>query len=285
MNLLLLVSFFSHAEPLLWQADKGEQRLYLMGTIHVGDTELDPFSREVTEALDSSNSLIVETRLNEKVRFPQEPQPSAKQVLDEEYLATLSTILKQTSLVPATILSLPPWQAALTLQQLQFQSLNYQPQFGIDMQFVHWANTHQLPIKGLESLQFQIDLLANQPDDGLDMLKQTIQEWPNGEASIQCLVESWRMGDINNLEEVLQAEAYNNDFYHSFIYERNEKWVKILSQSQEYRTGTYFVAVGALHLVGKHSVVELLREQGYAINLLSTPNKANCSISGTSQDN
>ncbi|MGX9518248.1 TraB/GumN family protein [Vibrio mediterranei] len=285
MNLLLLISFFSHAEPLLWQADKGEQRLYLMGTIHVGDTKLDPFSRKVTEALDSSDSLVVETRLNEKVRFPQEPQPSTKQMLDEEHLATLVKILKQTSLAPTKILNLPPWQAALTLQQLQFQSLNYQPQFGIDMQFVQWANTHQLPIKGLESLQFQIDLLANQPDDGLDMLKQTIQEWPNSEASIQCLVESWRMGDKKNLEEVLQAEAYNDDFYHAFIYERNEKWVEILSQSQEYKAGTYFVAVGALHLVGKHSVVEQLGEQGYAINLLSTPNKANCSISDSSQDN
>ncbi|MFD2268736.1 TraB/GumN family protein [Vibrio thalassae] len=279
-GLLLLVSLCSNAEPLLWQADKGEQRLYLMGTIHVGDTKLDPFSRKVTEALSQADSLIVETRLNEKVRFPQKPQPSAKQMLDEEHLAALIAIIKQASLVPSTILSLPPWQAALTLQQWQFQSLNYQPEFSIDMQFVRWANTHQLPIVGLETLQFQIDLFVTQPDHGLAMLKQTLQEWSDSEASIRCLVESWRMGDIKNLEAVLATVTYNEAFYQSFIFERNERWVKVLSQ--DYPVGTYFVAVGAMHLVGEHSVIELLRQLGYDISLMSTPSRAHCSTSSDS---
>ncbi len=112
------------------------------------------------------------------------------------------------------------------------------------------------------------------------MLNQTIREWSHSETSIRCLLESWYQGDRDNLEAILEAEAFNDEFYHAFIYQRNEDWVKTLSQSKRYQSGTYFVAVGALHVVGKHSVIALLEKQGYTITLLSTPNTANCAISG-----
>ncbi len=139
MSLLLILSFSSSAAPLFWKAEKEHQQLFLMGTIHIGHDKLDPFSHDVIQALELADGLIVETKLDEKVHFPQDQQPSVEQILDDDTLSLLQQILRQSSLNQDSILRLPPWQVALTLQQLQFQSLNYHPQFGIDIQLSQWA--------------------------------------------------------------------------------------------------------------------------------------------------
>ena len=53
--------------------------------------------------------------------------------------------------------------------------------------------------------------------------------------------------------------------YEKLFYERNrnmtDKIIKMLAQK-----GTYFVAVGAGHLVGKQGIIELLSHKGYAVH-------------------
>jgi uncharacterized protein YbaP (TraB family) len=46
--------------------------------------------------------------------------------------------------------------------------------------------------------------------------------------------------------------------------DRNRAWVEQLGKLLDDRDD-YLVVVGALHLVGRHSVVELLRRRGYTV--------------------
>ena len=48
--------------------------------------------------------------------------------------------------------------------------------------------------------------------------------------------------------------------------DRNRAWLTTLRELLEEET-RYLVVVGALHLVGEESVVELLRQEGYTVTL------------------
>ncbi|WP_234495312.1 TraB/GumN family protein [Vibrio maritimus] len=278
---LLLAGFTSHlsAQPMLWKAEVPNQTLYLMGTVHLGSPETSTMSKPVLNALNQADALIVEAKLDEPITFPNSnSQPTTRSTLSPDEINQLESIASVTKLSAKQLLSLPPWQVALTLQQWQFASLGFEAEYGVEAQLMAWAEVNNLSTLGLESLQFQIDLIAKQPDNGLDMLKQTINEWANSQASIRCLIDSWQAGDDNNLDAILQAEAFNEHFYHAFIYERNRNWASTLAEDARYKEGIFFVAVGALHLVGDDSVIELLSKRGYTIERLTLPGEADCSM-------
>lgn len=276
--LISLLSFSLSAEPLLFKAQKGSQTLYLFGTVHVGSRSQKAISEPVELAIKQSDALVLEAELGGSIDFPSLVEHPVKDVLTNDELAKLNEITSESQLNIDMLKSLPSWQAALVLQQHVFTALDFHAEFGVEHQLSRWALTHALPVKGLESLQFQIDLLADQPQGGKQMLLQTIEEWPHTENNIQCLIKSWSHGDIANLEAMLQIDSDNNDFYQKFLIDRNLKWVRSLATSTEYQKGTFFIAVGALHLVGQESMVVLLKQQGFSIEQISQSESAGCSM-------
>ncbi len=276
--LISLLSFSLAAEPLLFKAQKASQTLYLFGTVHVGSKSQQAISQQVEMAIKQSDALVLEAKLGGNIDFPNLVELPVKDVLTNDELAQLNEIASQNKLNIDMLKALPSWQAALVLQQHVFAALDFHAEFGVEHQLSNWAQLHALPVKGLESLQFQIDLLADQPQGGKQMLLQSIEEWPYTENNIQCLIKSWSHGDIANLEAMLQIDSDNDDFYQRFLIDRNQKWVRSLVTSSEYQNGTFFIAVGALHLVGKESVVALLKQEGFSIEQISRSESARCSM-------
>ncbi|MGR5284729.1 TraB/GumN family protein [Vibrio maritimus] len=276
--LISLLSFGLSAEPLLFKAQKGSQILYLFGTVHVGSRSQQAINQPVEMAIKQSDALILEAELGGNIDFPSLVEHPVRDVLTNDELAQLNEIALESQLNIDMLKSLPSWQAALVLQQHVFTALDLHAEFGVEHQLNTWAQRHALPVKGLESLQFQIDLLADQPQGGKQMLLQTIQEWPYTENNIQCLIKSWSSGDVANLETMLKIDSDNDDFYQRFLIDRNRKWVQSLLTSSEYQSGTFFIAVGALHLVGQESLVVLLKQQGYSIEQLSHSKSAHCGM-------
>lgn len=221
---------------------------------------------------------MLEAELGGSIQFPSNIEHPVSDVLTDSELALLNDIASQNQLNLDTLKTLPSWQAALVLQQHVFSELDFQAEFGVEHQLSAWAKRHSLPIKGFESLQFQIDLLAGQPQGGKQMLLQTIHEWPYTKNNIQCLMRSWLKGDIANLEAMLQIDSENDDFYLRFLIDRNQNWVDTLTTSHNYQNGTFFIAVGALHLVGKGNIVALLKQQGFVIEQVSQSEAAECSM-------
>ena len=57
------------------------------------------------------------------------------------------------------------------------------------------------------------------------------------------------------------------NLYQRLVVDRNRNWLLRIEPLLD-RPGTTLVVVGALHLVGAESVVELLKKQGYAVKQL-----------------
>jgi uncharacterized protein YbaP (TraB family) len=85
------------------------------------------------------------------------------------------------------------------------------------------------------------------------------------------LLESWKSGDADGMEQMLMRIMKEDrrllPIYEIIYYERNRN----MSSRIEGLLGTkdtYFVTVGAAHMIGEEGIVEILRKKGYPVEQL-----------------
>lgn len=279
--LVALTPFSSYAEPQHWLAKKGETELMIIGSVHVGDKTMYPLPRTVIQHLSQSAGLIIEAdvRNSEGLVYPQTTILS-KDVLDRAQRRHLIEIAQDLGLPETQLLNSPPWMAAFTIQLALVNKLGYVSDKGVDMHLIGLADKKQIPVIPLESVQFQIDLIAGQSEGGKEILLSSIEEYDGGEELVQCLIESWKSGDGSMLVEASLTDHTTEEFNQAFLYERNRDWAKKLDTGSvlPQQSGRYTVVVGGLHLVGKDNLIELLKNRGFNIKPLGKTRQANCDI-------
>ncbi|HXN11118.1 MAG TPA: TraB/GumN family protein, partial [Steroidobacteraceae bacterium] len=93
----------------------------------------------------------------------------------------------------------------------------------------------------------------------------TLDDTDDAARQVDTVVDAWRRGDTVALERLL-GESYAEfpELYRLLTTDRNRRWLPtvlgLLHESQD-----YLVIVGALHLVGKDGIVDLLRQGGYEV--------------------
>jgi uncharacterized protein YbaP (TraB family) len=160
-----------------------------------------------------------------------------------------------------------PALLAITLSSLKLIKLGYSPEQGIDMYFARKA-AGKKSILELESTREQMDMLFNLPDADL-YLKYTIMDNSKTDAQIDGIMEAWKNGDaekMNSLviEETLQEYPELSSLMNQILFKRNGK---MAAKIREYLSDdkTYFVVVGAAHLVGDQGLVKLMEKEGYRV--------------------
>jgi uncharacterized protein YbaP (TraB family) len=79
------------------------------------------------------------------------------------------------------------------------------------------------------------------------------------------MARAWRAGDTATLEELLlEGFADTPELYERLLVERNRDWVGPVEECVA-RDQRCFVVVGAAHLVGPNSLVELLRQRKHSV--------------------
>jgi hypothetical protein len=79
------------------------------------------------------------------------------------------------------------------------------------------------------------------------------------------MTDAWSAGELETLSgELLASFDEFPGLYDTLVTERNEKWVGSLEDMLDDRR-RYLVVVGALHLVGSDSVVELMTARGHTV--------------------
>ena len=64
-----------------------------------------------------------------------------------------------------------------------------------------------------------------------------------------------------------RSEAEYDRMMDEMLYERNASWIEPIERL--HAAGGGFIAVGAMHLVGQRSVLDLLRQRGYKVTRLT----------------
>ena len=85
---------------------------------------------------------------------------------------------------------------------------------------------------------------------------------------LKVLLEAWNSGDIKGVEKIMtQSVTEDSRFapiYEVLIYDRNKSMASKIEDFLKTEE-TYFVIVGAGHLVGERGIVEILKRKGYSV--------------------
>ena len=260
----------------LWSIQNQSNKIYLLGSIHVLKQETYPLDAAIEKAYAGSERIIFET----DIAAMQDPAMQAKMLelgmyaAEQNLFENIARDTRQQLEKKMSALGLPleafsrfkPWFVALTLTTLELQRLGYNLQYGIDVYFFGKARSGGKEIGFLEPPEYQIDLLGNMANkDQNDFLKQTLKDLELISELAGDLVNSWKSGDADKLHELLHKsfKDYPN-LNDRLLIQRNRKWVKEVEAAMRQNKNVLFV-VGAGHLVGPESVVDLLRKNGHAV--------------------
>ncbi|MGD8989866.1 MAG: TraB/GumN family protein [Desulfobacterales bacterium] len=260
----------------LWSIQTQSNKIYLLGSIHVLKPETYPLDSAIEKAYASSERIVFET----DIAAMQDPAMQAKMLqlgmypAEQNLFENIARNTRQQLEKKMRALGLPleafsrfkPWFVALTLTTLELQRLGYNPQYGIDVYFFDKAQSGGKEIGFLEPPEYQIDLLGNMVNkDQNDFLKQTLKDLEMISELAGDLVSSWKSGNADKVHELLHRsfKDYPN-LNDRLLIQRNKEWVREVEAAMRQNKNVLFV-VGAGHLVGPESVVELLKKNGHKV--------------------
>lgn len=261
--------------PALWVVKDADSTLYLFGSIHVLRPTTGWASPRVTQAFDSASDIWFEISnpddqaaiiplIQQHGLSPQTPLSSR---LTPEEVAELDEAAKAIGASAAQMDIMKPWLAALSLSVAPLVKAGYDPKSGVEMALKARAEAAGKPIHGFETLDKQIGMLANLPDDTqLAFLRETLKNYDEATTMLDTMVSAWAQGDVATLDRVAVQEMKSDspELYKVLLVERNTDWANQI-QTLLQGSGTAFIAVGAAHLAGEDSVQAILKSRGVTV--------------------
>lgn len=268
----------SSARPALWELRDADTTIYLFGSVHMLKPGITWFDREVKAAFDRSDELVMEVL---------EPDPSKmaaivtrlavnadgpgiiSRMTPEEkgrYLKALSDM----GLPAATMDQLDPWMVAITLSVAPLERLGYDQNIGVEKTLEKEARAAGKMLTGLETAEQQLGYFDTLPEKAqLVYLNTTVAELPKVESEFNLLLRNWAEGKPDALAEQMNASLEATpELAKALLFDRNARWADWIVKRLE-QPGTVFLAVGAGHLAGKDSVIDMLGQRKLTVKRLS----------------
>jgi hypothetical protein len=256
---------------------------YLFGTIHVGKREFYPLGTEVMQAFSKASRVAFEIDLQDTAEIQSSLQKhgmynagdSLKNHLTPDTLAQLEQALKKDGLTSESVMQMKPWMVADVLMMAELARSGYDPKQGIEEYLLKIAAQQKKKIGGLETADFQFSLFNRLTDEEQgQFLKEVLDDNSDGKTRKDAdeLADAWYRADANELarlaREELSEKTVTAEFtQHVLLDLRNPGMADKIEGMLKHDKVT-FVGVGLLHLVGKGSVPELLRQRGYVVDRL-----------------
>ena len=269
----LLCSLSAYAESPVWAIRGANNTVFLAGSVHLLKPEHSTlpasFDRAYVEAealvmeldLDDFDPLEAQTWMFEHGTFSGEA--NLQKTIGEKRFKLVAAEAERLGLPIEGLQRIEPWAIALSLMELQYARLGFDPQLGVERQLEQRARRDGKEIRGLETLDDQLGKLDALPYEMQGrFLELTVEDMGDVERQTTELLAAWRAGDSDRLARLLVTEFDEfPELYRILVTDRNKKWIpqieKLLQDKRD-----YLVVVGALHLVGKEGMVELAQGRG-----------------------
>lgn len=265
----------------LWEARKGDRRIVLLGTIHVGRSEFAVFSPDVTARLseaaviaveaDASNAQQVTASL-QKYALYAESEPRLDKRLDPKLRARLESLLARYGMNPAAVWRMKPWFVAINLALTEASRAGLNPAYGTEALLFALAARDGKRIVELEGIEAQFGFLDGaSPPVQMAYLEQTVRSIETGaaEAEIRRIADAWGSRDYAAADQLLSTLRAATGVAERFVVEQllDSRHPKMLDGIERYAaSGTaHVVAVGSLHFFGPKGLVAGLRGRGWTV--------------------
>ena len=262
-------------KPPFYQVQWQGKSAYLLGSIHIGRADFYPLPTQIETALGKAKGLVVEVDINkvDSTALLQQYGRADKtkgldwQSRDKQTVESMTPYCAATANVCQSIQSFAPWLQATQVNLLRYNDLGYSTDYGVDMQLM--ARYAALPVYPLETAESQFQLLASfNSQEQWSMVREAISA---SDAELLSLITAWRSGNETELDAIMQEQMGgegDTKMLEKILWQRNHVMadgiIKLMGSTDV--TSPLFVVVGAGHVVGDKSVVQLLEQAGAKVS-------------------
>ncbi|MBQ4424363.1 MAG: TraB/GumN family protein [Lachnospiraceae bacterium] len=292
------------ATPLFYQVTDPEgHTLWLLGTIHVGDSRTAHLPQIIYDKLLSADALAVEADVTELEKRLDEDEDLLDAYLDATYYSDGKTVydhleseeLKETVkealkkygggiLVDLNLLKAVSLQSYLEQDFVGFgRQLSYDR--GVDYQLIALAKKNGIEVRDVEDYLNHVTFTGNFSDALQELLLKETLEYGRYQMNLSAveMFDLWCEGDEDTLRQYLEEEeepdedlteeekALEEEYNQAMMAMRNNE---MINRAKEYleKGETVFFAVGLAHLLGEDGLVDMLRAEGYSVEAVSYQN-------------
>ena len=260
----------------LWEIKGKTNTVFLLGSMHMMKENMYPLAPEIDTAYKRSDVLVFETdikvlespefamKLMGKATYPE--GQSLKKNLSPAVYSLLASNLQNSLLSVEMINQFKPWMAAMTIVVLELQKAGFDVQSGLDKHFFARATKDKKSVDQFETPDFQASLFTGFTDkESEEFLGQALRDLSMMKNEFDKLAKAWTDGDTKALDKLILDSMREYPAMHKkLLLDRNRAWIPKLEEFLKSDKAALII-VGAGHLVGKDSVVDLLTAKGYKV--------------------
>jgi len=275
---LLALTAPVHADPAMWEARDADSRVVLFGSVHVLPRALEWRTPALDAAVAKSEQVYFETdvgprgmlALTVKMTFAMFQTAAAPwlDLLTAEQRERLRVAIEPLGMTLEQATVMPPWLLSMQLAGLQLSggdsgAGDYQFDTGVEWNLQWDLDPDHKAF--FETPGEQFDLLASGTlDEQVEGLFSLLDEVSNA-AGFDEMIAAWASGDVAGIEALIAPKSEAEQAaIEVLLYQRNRNWMpaieRLLAENRE-----NLIVVGAAHLVGDGSVLDLLEQAGYTV--------------------
>ncbi len=265
-------------DPALYQACDEDSCIYLLGTIHIGDSRLLGLTDKIWNAYNNSDAIAFELDITtipadagEELIYLPEGDDLANYLTEEQFHKLEEFCTKR--FLPIELLRTFNLAGIYSLlEQLAYLELGFLPNNGVDKQLLDKAHEDNKEIIELETYEFQSNLLYAFKDEYyIKQIESTLDNYSASKGSVVLLYNTYLTGNSWLFKSLFgdseSADELEEEYNQKMLIDRNihmaDKAEVFLKENKK-----VMVAVGAAHVVGKDGLIDLLRERGYQVSLV-----------------
>lgn len=263
--------------PALWEVADRDTTVYLFGTIHLLPHNYAWQTSAFQKAVGNSQALVIETIIDlkhpeffvgELARLSLSPVPLPP-ILDRvspDKRAALEAAIVKAGAQPAQLQRLKTWAVAFQLIGLQYSRFGLQGDEGPETILRQAFTAIGKPVGQLETNAEQLSFFDTLPEKAQRALLEGAIEAPaDTRGQFDQMLAAWARGDVKAIAKTFNEDlAGSPELMDSLLKRRNANWRRWIEQRMA-SPGSALVAVGAGHLAGRDSVIDLLQRDGWRV--------------------
>lgn len=281
MSSVILASFVMSdacAKSSVWKVSKGDDYVYIGGTVHILPPSEFPLPKEFAQAYGDSDSIVLEAKLpdpndtafqmNMMQKMTYSNGSNINDYLSKKTQQQLSQYVAGLGANLAMFEHFKPGFLVTMLAMLEIQKAGLSGE-GVDMFYSKQAIQDNKKIEYFETADFQMNMMANMGIGDEDkFIESNLKQMKGFKAMFTDLLIAWRAGDTKQLNRVaLEPMQEDPKTLKLMLTDRNKNWITDINKMFADKDRE-FILVGAAHLVGEQSVLALLKGKGYKVEQL-----------------
>ncbi|WP_260484327.1 TraB/GumN family protein [Sphingomicrobium flavum] len=263
-------------DPAVFKLADEDTTIYMLGTIHLLPEGHQWRTDTIDMVMAEADELILEVNMGPEDAAKVQPvlmelgitpgQPPIKERVAAEYHARFDEMAKKSGVPLPAFDMMESWFAGFILMQVGLQELGLKATEGVEAVVRGEFKDAGKPIGELETLRQQLgffDTLSEETQR--EFLSSTLSDPAEGRAQFDGMLAAWTRGDVDAIEATFVEAQMSEELQAALLTRRNANWAEWLDARLD-QPGTILVAVGAGHLAGDGSVIDMLEDKGFTIS-------------------